>query len=257
MKNGFFVGRERITLGLNTGIMTELAAPPTQSASERPIPAPRTQPPSAAERPIPAPRTKPPSAAERPIPTPRTQPPSAAEQLIPAAPPQKPQCSSPTHTDGSRGKRLASSPPVEASAAKKQKLSPPKLLSVPNKRGQYRKKLSAEDKRRVADFALQSSERIAAEHYGISRTTIHGWIAKFQQESSPLAQASSAETGKKNGRSLTYPAELDAEIADWVHDLCERGVPVSSEMLQQRAKKAITKHNHPGDGSDLSCAATS
>lgn len=91
----------------------------------------------------------------------------------------------------------------------------------------------------MAEFATLHGVAEAARHYDVPRSTIRGWMkvdfVKRQCTGSPRGRQAGA------GRKVTYGKELDLEILQWVLEMRDLQLPVTTDSLSAYAHKFVSE----------------
>lgn len=90
----------------------------------------------------------------------------------------------------------------------------------------------------MAEYARVNGVRPAERKFNVHRRSISRWMAFRLDE---------IETGEHNeyrrrgqGRKLSYPPSIDQELVQWILELKNKQLPVSSDMVKQKATTLIT-----------------
>ena len=100
---------------------------------------------------------------------------------------------------------------------------------------------SIQQKRKVAEYARMHGMRPAAAYFGIPRKNVQRWRHERLDE----LKGGGRKHRKGQGRKITYDKEVEDKILQWFLEKRDLQLAVSTEMLKQQAKVAITKTN-PG-----------
>lgn len=89
----------------------------------------------------------------------------------------------------------------------------------------------------IIAFAQAYSADLAAERFGVPRSTIRAWM---KSENLPLKPVFNTPG---QGRKITYSRELDQKIADWVKGILVRGERVTVQDICQYARGLVQQEN--------------
>lgn len=89
-------------------------------------------------------------------------------------------------------------------------------------------------KLKVAEYARHHGLRPAERKFGIHRRNIAQWLENRLVEVKEKKRKRSNRPGQ--GRKLSYPVELDEQLVQWVLEMHDLQVAISSEMLKQSAR---------------------
>lgn len=89
----------------------------------------------------------------------------------------------------------------------------------------------------IIAFAQAYSADLAAERFGVLRSTIRAWM---KSENLPLKPVFNTPG---QGRKITYSRELDHKIADWVRDMLVRGERATVQDICHYARGLIQQEN--------------
>ena len=83
--------------------------------------------------------------------------------------------------------------------------------------------------------------RPAERKFGVHRRNIDRW-KKIRVSEFKKTNLRKTLNKKGQGRQLSYPKDVDEELVQWVLEMRDLQLAVSSEMLKQKAKVMITPH---------------
>lgn len=93
-------------------------------------------------------------------------------------------------------------------------------------------------KLKVAEYARHHGLRPAERKFGIHRRNIAQWLEhRLVEVKEKKKRKRSNRPGQ--GRKLSYPVELDEQLVQWVLEMRDLQVAISSEMLKQNARLLI------------------
>ena len=83
-----------------------------------------------------------------------------------------------------------------------------------------------------------------SERYDIPRSTIFSWEKQLRMKNRKVPVAARGlHLRSGSGRKLSYPKEVDEEIAEWILIRRDAHLPVSTELVKAKAKLLIKPHN--------------
>ena len=113
-----------------------------------------------------------------------------------------------------------------------------------------RRQYTCKQKARVVEYARHHGARAAARQFNIARKNIQRWLKESKDSNSLFQSARPSKRRRvhnggrhKAGRKLSYPKEVDEKLLEWLLCMRERHLCVSTQMLRDKAKAAITQHN--------------
>ena len=92
---------------------------------------------------------------------------------------------------------------------------------------------------KVAEYARHHGLRPAEAKFGIHRRNIGRWL-KIRVDEVKQRKKRKKSNQPGQGRKLSYPVELDEKLLQWLLELRDLQVPVSTEMLKQKAHLLIS-----------------
>ena len=103
----------------------------------------------------------------------------------------------------------------------------------------------------MVQYARHHGIRATARKFNIVRKNVQRWFKEELKDKNTLFQAVKPSKRRKlfprgrskAGRKLTYPKEVNEKLLEWLLSMRERHLCVSTQMLHDKAKAAITKHN--------------
>ena len=105
---------------------------------------------------------------------------------------------------------------------------------------------SAAQKQRMVEYARMHGIRPAARKFSVSRRNIHRWFKEEKAENFDSIKVSQARHTRKNktgqGRKLSYPQDTDDKILEWIIIQRENYLPVSRQMICDKALSLVKPH---------------
>ena len=105
-----------------------------------------------------------------------------------------------------------------------------------------RKRFTNQKKCEIRLHYLNSENlRETARAFGLNESTVRGIV-----NSKPISGKVSKIKRMNHpgaGRKLSYPAEIEEELVEWILILRDKNFPVSTMLLKEKAKKLISQHN--------------
>ena len=102
----------------------------------------------------------------------------------------------------------------------------------------------------MVEYARHHGIRAAARKFNIARKNVQRWFKELKDKNSLFQAAKPSKRRRlfprgryKAGRKLSYPKEVDDKLLEWLLSMRERHLCVSTQMLRDKAKAAITEHN--------------
>lgn len=123
---------------------------------------------------------------------------------------------------------------------------------VAKKRGKYRS-YSLGFKMSVVEEVHKCQESIAdvAAKYGVPRTTILSWENQLRAQNTKVPKTvRGVHLHSGSGRLLSYPTDVDDEIAEWILVRRDAHLPVCRELVKVKARHLIKPHNTQFTASD-------
>lgn len=104
-------------------------------------------------------------------------------------------------------------------------------------------------KKKVAYYARHHGIRAAARRYGVHHRNVEHWLAEQMDEiTNPGIKK---KNRKGQGRKISYPQELDEQLAAWILEKREEAfIPVSYQMIHLKALSFIRPINPQFKASD-------
>ena len=100
-------------------------------------------------------------------------------------------------------------------------------------------------------YKCQESIADVAAKYGVPRTTILSWENQLRAQNTKVPMTvRGVHLHSRSGRLLSYPTDVDDEIAKWILVRCDAHVPVSRELVKIKARHLIKPHNAQFTASD-------
>ena len=93
------------------------------------------------------------------------------------------------------------------------------------------------NKEAILAFADTYSPELAADRFGVARSTIRAWMKSENMPLKPMFNSPG------QGRKITYPKELDLKIADWVRGEVAKGDRVTVHDVCQYARGVVRQEN--------------
>ena len=103
------------------------------------------------------------------------------------------------------------------------------------------RRYSNSQKVKIADYARMHGLRPAERKYGVHRRNIDRW-KKIRVSEFKKTKLRKTFNRKGQGRQLSYPKHIDEELVQWVLEMRDLQLAVSSEMLKQKAKVVIAPY---------------
>lgn len=127
--------------------------------------------------------------------------------------------------------------------------SPSFFLGTSNRKGQLHRMYSIHQKQKVAEYAHVHGIRPASRQFGVSRKNIQRWVAEGLHEVKNKGNFKK-KNAKGQGRKVSYPAEIETKLVQWLLEKQNLEVKVSNKMLKQEAIALITPTNPNFKASD-------
>ena len=108
---------------------------------------------------------------------------------------------------------------------------------------------SIHQKQKVAEYAHVHGIRPASRQFGVSRKNIQRWVAEGLHEVKNKGNFKK-KNAKGQGRKVSYPAEIETKLVQWLLEKQNLEVKVSNKMLKQEAIALITPTNPNFKASD-------
>ena len=103
------------------------------------------------------------------------------------------------------------------------------------------RRYSNSQKVKIADYARMHGLRPAERKFGVHRRNIDRW-KKIRVSEFKKTKLRKTFNKKGQGRQLSYPKHIDEELVQWVLEMRDLQLAVSSEMLKQKAKVVIAPY---------------
>ncbi len=116
------------------------------------------------------------------------------------------------------------------------------VFAPKKKRGYYRS-YSLQFKTSIVLELTHTPVGELSERYGISRSTIFSWEKQLRMKNKKIAGSSRGHLCHGSGRKLSYPKEIDEEIAEWILTRRDVHLPVSGELVKAKAKLLVKPYN--------------
>ncbi len=97
---------------------------------------------------------------------------------------------------------------------------------------------SDEQIRKVAEYARHNGIRPTARKFGVSRSVGRWKRGLINKMKTGDKQASFRKPGQ--GRKLSYPKEFDEQLVQWLLELRDAQIAMSSDMLKKKGRVLIT-----------------
>ena len=176
-----------------------------------------------------------------------TRPPRA----LPATPPIKRPVGRPRKTSTKEQENLGHGTPhpQNRSVDDSEQESSSSMANKPSTKS-VRCQYSYRQKERVVEYARHHGIRAAARKFNIARKNVQRWFKELKDKPSLFHTSKPSKKRRllprdrcKAGGKLSYPNEVDEKLLEWLLSMRERHLCVSTQMLRDKAKAAITDHN--------------
>uniref|UniRef100_A0ABM0M4J5 Pogo transposable element with KRAB domain-like n=1 Tax=Saccoglossus kowalevskii TaxID=10224 RepID=A0ABM0M4J5_SACKO len=107
----------------------------------------------------------------------------------------------------------------------------------------FRHRYTLSVKRRIVVYAQQHGQRAAARQYSVHHSNVTRWMRDEATGKLNIQRVSRYGNIPGSGGKLSYPKEIEDKLVKWILELRDNQVPVSTNMLRQKAKELIRPHN--------------